>query len=211
MYPEYTRLERLADGLIHAAGVTFSIVAATVLIAVSAGEVSALEQVSLAIYGAGLIAMFLCSALYNLVQRRPLKDILRRLDHAAIFVMIAGSYTPFALGKIGGETGVWLFLAVWSIALAGMLLKLFFPHRLERFSVIIYLAQGWLIVFAIDPLLASVSYISMVLLVLGGVIYSVGIIFHLLERLPFHNAIWHGFVLVAAACHYVAIYDAALS
>lgn len=211
MYPDYTRRERLADAAIHAAGVTFSIVAAAVLIAVSAGKVSALEQVSLAVYGAGLIAMFLCSALYNLVQRRPLKDIMRRLDHAAIFVMIAGSYTPFVLGKIGGETGILLFLAVWSIALLGVLLKLFFPGRLERISVAIYLAQGWLILFALDPLLSAISGVSIVLLVLGGVIYSVGIIFHLWERLPFHNAIWHGFVLVAAVCHYAAIYDAALS
>jgi hemolysin III len=211
MFPEYTRRERMADAIVHLIGLTFSTAAVILLLAVSAGRVSGLALLSLAIYGAGLITMFACSAAYNMARRRALKELLRRFDHAAIFVMIAGSYTPFALGKMGGSTGLALFAAVWAIALFGVVVKLWFPRRLERLSIGIYLAQGWLIILAVDSLVASVSQFSLVLLVTGGIIYTLGVVFHVMERLPFHNAIWHGFVLAAAICHYAAIYAATLA
>jgi len=211
VYPEYSKRERLADGLVHCAGIVFSAAAVSLLMAAAAGKVPLLEMAGLAVYGAGLIAMFVCSAFYHMVQRGPLKDVLRSLDHAAIFVMIAGSYTPFALGKIGGQTGYLLFAAVWSIAVLGVVMKLWFPRRFESLSIGIYLLQGWLIVLALNPLSSAVSQYSLTLLVLGGVIYTLGVVFHLLQRLPFHNAIWHSFVLTAAICHYAAIYDAALA
>jgi hemolysin III len=119
--------------------------------------------------------------------------------------MIAGTYTPFSLVVIGGSWGWGLLAFVWTAALAGMALKLLCPHRFERLSILVYLLMGWSILVAIEPLLAGISRTGLVLLVTGGVLYSIGVVFHMWNRLPFQNAIWHGFVLAAAACHYAAI------
>jgi hemolysin III len=148
--------------------------------------------------------MFLASAAYNMAsaRRRPL---LRRLDHAAIFLMIAGSYTPFTTQRL---TGVWAWsmtLAVWVLALAAAAGKLFAPGLGKNFWVALYLALGWIAVIAIKPLLADVSAMALILLLAGGLVYSLGVIVYLKKDLPFRRAIWHGFVTVAAATHFVAI------
>jgi hemolysin III len=122
--------------------------------------------------------------------------------------MIAGSYTPFALIKIGGGTGLALLLAVWGIAFFGITVKLWFPRRLEKVSIALYLAQGWVVLFAMGPLIASVPERSLVLLIAGGCIYTAGVAFHLLERLPFHNVVWHMFVLGGAVTQFFSIYEA---
>jgi hemolysin III len=151
------------------------------------------------------MAMLLCSAVYNMARDGMFKRLLRRCDHAAIFVMIAGTYTPFSLEVIGGAWGRGLLIFVWTVAAAGVALKLLRPHRFERLSVVVYLMLGWCVLAALDPLLARISLWGLVLLFAGGVLYSLGVVFHLWTRLPFHNAIWHGFVLAAAGCHYAAI------
>lgn len=209
MFPEYTRIERIVDGYVHAAGVAFSLAASIVLLA-SANNSPAIDVAALAIYSLGLIAMFTCSACYNLSDRPLRKEFFRQFDHAAIYLMIAGSYTPFALIKIGGGAGMALLVAVWSIAFAGGLVKFCFPRRFEGVSLLFYLAQGWVILFALNPLMSSVSKFALWSLIAGGLIYTVGVVFHLCKQLPFHNAIWHGFVLLAASCHYAAIYEATI-
>jgi hemolysin III len=133
---------------------------------------------------------------------------LRRCDHAAIFIKIAATYTPFAVAKMGGTVGLVLLAAVWGIALAGAAAKLIAPHRVASMSTLLYLAQGWLCVLTMQPLLSALSPTAMILLLVGGVLYTVGVIFHRWERLSYHNAIWHGFVLVASACHFGAVLDA---
>jgi hemolysin III len=144
-----------------------------------------------------------------MVRSHRWRGYFRRLDHTAIFVMIAGSYTPFTLLKIGGIFGYALLFAVWGIAILGIILKLLFPpHRFERLTIALYLLQGWAIVVAFDPLLDSISARAITLLVLGGCLYTVGVVFHLWKKLKFHNTVWHGFVLVAAVCHFGAICDA---
>ncbi len=148
--------------------------------------------------------MFAASAAYNLISRRALKEVLRRVDHAAIFIMIAGSYTPFAL-TVGGGTGAALLAAVWIIAAVGIAIKLLYPRRLDKLSVLLYLAQGWLVLFALDPIVSSLSYRALMLLLAGGVVYTLGVPFHLMEWMRFHNAIWHCFVLGGAACQFAAI------
>jgi hemolysin III len=152
--------------------------------------------------------MFAASAAYNLAREPVLKARLRRLDHAAIFLMIAGSYTPFALSKIGGGAGFALLAAVWSIALFGIVVKLWAPRRGEHLSVALYLSQGWVIVFALGPLIAAVPQQSVVLLLAGGCVYTAGVVFHLLERLPYQNVLWHVFVLGGAILQYFSIYEA---
>jgi hemolysin III len=207
VFPVYTRLERIADACVHAAGVAFSIVAAAILTIGAVGAVPVVLLIGLIVYSAGLIGMFAASAAYNLASRRRLKEWLRRLDHAAIFVMIAGSYTPFAL-VVGGVAGHAMLAAVWGIAVLGVFMKLWRPRRFEKVSVALYLFQGWIVVLAFNSIVAALPRDALALLIAGGVVYTVGVVFHLMERLRFHNAIWHVFVLAGAACQFLAVQSA---
>lgn len=208
MFHEYTFGERLADGCVHVVGTVCALAAITVLLIQTAPSAPALSVASIAVYGAGLLAMLGFSAGYNMVSKPNWKRVLRRLDHSAIFVMIAGTYTPFSLIAIGGRTGVALLVGVWLIALIGVAVVTFAPKWADKISIVIYLVQGWAVLFVVDPLVDSVSTRVLVLLAAGGILYTVGVAFHLWEKLPYHNAIWHLFVLLAAACHYWAVFDA---
>ncbi len=189
--------------------VLFSIAAAAFLLIGAIGLPAAIF-IGLTVYSIGLIGMFAVSAAYNMVSHAGMKEILRCLDHAAIFVMIAGSYTPFAL-VVGGMAGHTLLAAVWAIAAAGIAIKLRFPRRFDKLSVLLYLSQGWIVLLALDPITAALSSRALTLLVAGGIVYTLGVAFHLMERLRFHNVIWHIFVLGGAACQFVAIRDAVMS
>lgn len=203
--PSYTLRERVADGCIHIIGVTASLIALTALLIIGVKSETTLWAASLTIYGVALVASFSCSAGYNLVVRPTLKEVLRRLDHAAIFLMIAGTYTPFILIKMNTPWGLGLLAAVWGMAGIGIAIKLFAPRYLEGLSTALYLVQGWAVIAAWEPLMSAMPGRVLTLLVAGGVLYTVGVVFHLWERLPYQNAIWHGFVLSAASCHFVAV------
>jgi hemolysin III len=161
--------------------------------------------VSLAIYGLALVATFSCSAGYHLIVRPKPKEVFRRLDHAAIFLMIAGTYTPFILIKVNNSWGLALLAVVWAMAAIGIAIKLLAPRFLEGLSTALYLVQGWAVLAAWQPLMSALSGVVLTLLMVGGVLYTVGVVFHLWDRLPYQNAIWHGFVLTAASCHYAAV------
>ena len=190
--------------------VLFSLAAAALLLVGAIGVLPAAIFVGLIVYSIGLVGMFAASAAYNLVSHVGVKEILRRLDHAAIFVMIAGSYTPFAL-VVGGRTGHMLLAAVWAIAAVGVAIKLRYPRRFDKLSVLLYLSQGWIVLLALDSITAALSNRALSLLVAGGVVYTVGVAFYLMERLLFHNVIWHIFVLGGAACQFAAIRDAVMN
>ena len=202
-----SRAERRADTMVHVVGVACGLVACVALAMVATPSADIAVVVSLVVYGAGLLAMLGCSALCNTAKPGPLKELWRRLDHAAIFVMIAGTYTPFAVIAIGGAWGTGLLVFVWAVAAAGVVLKLLRLERLETLSIAAYLLLGWTILVAIDHLIAAVSLPAFVLLVAGGIVYSLGIPFYRWNRLPYNRAVWHGFVLTAAACQYFAILD----
>lgn len=206
-FPTYTRAEEIADTCVHAIGVTVGTIAAITLVAVALAHLPTPAATAVVIYALGMLAVFCFSAAYNL-SRSPRRWLLRRCDHAAIFIKIAATYTPFAAVKMGGTIGFALLAAVWGIALAGAAAKLLVPQRLGRMSYVLYLAQGWTCVLTVRPLLSVLSPAAMLLLLVGGVLYTVGVVFHLSERLPYHNAIWHGFVLTASACHFAAVLDA---
>ncbi len=202
------RRERMADGLVHVLGITVSLAAAaTLAILAVAYALPARSTASPGVYGIGLVAVFCCSAAYHLSRDGKAKALLRRFDHAAIYVKIAGTYTPFALVKLGDTTGLALLGLVWSITAVGAAAKLLWPGRLVIMSYVLYLAQGWAIVTVWEPFSAVVSTRVLVLLAAGGILYTVGVIFHLWEKLRFHNAIWHALVLIASACHFAAIVD----
>ncbi|MBW8270066.1 PAQR family membrane homeostasis protein TrhA [Caldovatus aquaticus] len=199
----YSRGERAADALVHALGIAGALAACGLLAA--ARPVGLRAAVALGFYAAGLLAMLGCSALYNLAADGARKARLRRLDHAAIFAMIAGTYTPVALLAIGGAWGWGLLGAVWAGAAGGVAVKLLAPARFERASIAAYLVLGWAGVVALGPLLSALPPPDLALLVAGGLLYSLGVLVHLATRLPYHNALWHALVLAAAACHYAVI------
>lgn len=209
---DYPRRERLADAVVHVTGIVLGALACIVLLVIASHRGEGTRAVALAIYGAGLMAMLGCSAAYHLSHEPARRRLFRRFDHAAIFLMIAGTYTPFLLIAIGGRTGLVLLAFVWAVALAGAAFKGLGLRCPEWLSVSAYLALGWAIMGAPVRFYEAMSSLGLVLLALGGAIYCIGVVFHQWRRLPYHNVIWHSLVLVAAACHYVAIlHDAALA
>lgn len=200
-YP--TPAAKCADLVVHVMGLTLALVGGIVLLtlAVMGGRIS--QVVGVSIYAVGILAMLGFSTAYNFAkpQYRPL---LRRLDHAGIFLMIAGSYTPFTI-NLPGAWGWGMTAAVWSIAGLGALGKLFLTGIDRKFWVGVYLALGWLVVIALKPMIESLAWYALALLVTGGVLYSTGVIFYVNKRLKFCRAIWHGHVVAAAAAHWTAV------
>ncbi|EPX84936.1 PAQR family membrane homeostasis protein TrhA [Salipiger mucosus] len=202
---QHSLKEHIADGVLHVLGVAAAIAGVTGLIVWAALTAPGTHIWPLAIYSVGLVASFSFSAAYNLTLHAPTRAILRRFDHAAIYLLIAGTYTPMALIGIGGTAGWALTLAAWGLAGIGMVMKLGFIHRWEGFGFALYLAQGWLGVIAIWPLIQSLPLSALILIVVGGLVYTAGTIFYHVERIPFSRAIWHFHVLAGAAVHYAAV------
>ncbi|HUO89248.1 MAG TPA: hemolysin III family protein [Rhizomicrobium sp.] len=198
----YSHIEHRADAAVHVLGILFAINASLWLL----WHVTGLSvAISVFVYCLGLLAMICFSAAYNLAPHGPSKQILRRLDHAAIFIMIAATYTPFAVNRLGAPYGGIILGAIWLSASFGVAMKLLFPRRFEIASITLYLAMGWLIVTVIQPLHAAMAGVDFWLLMAGGIVYSAGVAFYVIDRIPYHKAIWHGFVLVAAVLHFSAV------
>lgn len=200
----YDRAETIADAVVHLLGIGFAIGGAVALVIVTASHGTFAQVAAVAIYLAGLLAMIGFSAAYNLWPVSPVKWWLRRLDHSAIYLLIASTYTAFMLPLTGTMPAVVLAI-VWAAALAGMALKLFWPGRLDRTSIALYLTIGWSGLITLKPVVAAFAPVTLALIAVGGVLYSVGVVFHAWRGLRFQNAIWHGFVLTAALCHYAAV------
>ena len=200
-----SRHELMADCIIHILGIAGGTIGGATLVALIAARGDWLELGALLVYAFGMTAMFCCSAAYNLARNSARRAILRRCDHAAIFVMIAGTYTPFTVLRLDGAWSWGLTIAVWAIAGTGLLVRLCRPCDLSFASVTPYLLLGWIGIIAIDPLFRSLGWEPLALIGLGGALYTIGVGFHIWDRLPFQNAIWHAFVLAAAAAHYAAV------
>lgn len=205
MLVRYTAAERVTDGVVHALGATMSLVAVALLIAATRSASDPVAPIATAVYGFGLVSMFWISAAYHLIGNPAWKERMRRFDHAAIFVMIAGTYTPFTLIALPGAAGELLFWMVWLVAIGGVTLKLTKPRRYERSAIIAYLAYGWVGCLAFGRLISTLPPSTLALLVVGGLLYTAGVAFHLCSWLRFQNAIWHLFVLAAASCHFAAV------
>jgi len=200
----YDRTESIADGAIHVVGVLLGLTGATVLIIVNFWNAEPRVAVAASIYALTLVAALTMSAIYNMWPVNPTKWRLRKYDHAAIFLLIAGTYTPFALQM--DAAGAWLLTCMWLMAAAGMFLKIFFPGRFDRLTILLYLGVGWSGAFLFDTMVNSLSPTVLWLILTGGVVYSVGVVFHIWHSLRFQNAIWHGFVLAGASIHYSAVF-----
>jgi hemolysin III len=207
----YDRAELIADGVVHGIGVFCGLVAATVLVVLTAVYATAFEIVGVSVYVAGLLAMLVLSATYNLWPVSRAKWILRRFDHSAIYVLIAATYTPVIMQVKDSIFAVVLLIGVWCMAIIGVVLKLALPGRYDRVAVGLYLAMGWSGLMLYDAVATALPAMALWFVVAGGALYSCGVIFHAWQRLRFQNAIWHGFVLLGAACHYTAVLDLVLT
>ena len=201
---DYDRAEIIADGVVHAIGVCLGLVGA-VTIVVIAVWMERIEVTPILIYVIGLITMLALSAAYNMWPVSPAKWVLRRFDHSAVYLLIAGTYTPFLVQMKNVLASVGLGVGVWLSAVIGIALKHALPGRFDRLAIVLFLLLGWSGVIAYDSLASALPSASLSLLAIGGILYSVGALFHVWRGLRFQNAIWHGFVLLAASCHYAAV------
>lgn len=205
--PGYSVAEEVANSVSHGLGMIFGIVGLVLLLnqAIEANA-DALSITSLSIYGGSMILLYLASTLYHAIPFERAKRALKTFDHCAIYLLIAGTYTPFLLISLRTPLAIGLMTVIWGIALAGIVLKIAFVYRFKRLSLATYLVMGWLALVAVYPLALSLSTGGLVLLGLGGVIYSLGVIFYVNDRLPYNHAIWHLFVLGGTVCHFLAVY-----
>jgi hemolysin III len=201
----YTRAEMWADGIVHAVALILAIAGIAILAIYVGMERNGIELSATIIYGIGLVAMLSFSLAYNMATQEQLRAILRRFDHSGIYLMIAGTYTPLLTQLHDAVTAWVLGVVVWTGAVVGIVLKFARPRRFENGSVVIYLVLSWAAVIAIKPITASLPATASTLLLVGGALYSIGVIFYLWERLLFQRAVWHGFVVSAASCHFAAI------
>ena len=203
----YDRSELIADAVVHIIGVCFGLVAATALIVLTAVYASAIDVAAVSVYVAGLLAMLVLSATYNLWPVSRAKWVLRRFDHSAIYALIAATYTPLIMELKDSYFAMALLIGVWCLAIVGIVIKLALPGRYDRLAVGLYLAMGWSGMMLYDAVVKALPSMALWFIVAGGVLYSFGVVFHAWQRLRFQNAIWHGFVLSGAVCHYTAILD----
>lgn len=204
---EPSKHEIAVDGIVHVFGIVAAVAGVAVLIVMLAVGSGVVELVTASIYGTGLVAMLGVSTAYNLARNSRYRDLLNRIDRSVIFLMIAGTYTPFTILGLSGAWEAVLLALVWTIALLGILVTFLLPRRFAGLSVAAYLMLGWVGVVAWSPFVKALDSTTLALLAVGGVLYSVGTIFLAWRSLPYQHAIWHGFVVAAAAVHYGAVVD----
>ncbi len=202
----YNKTEEILNVATHGMGFLMSVAALTILVVFASLYGNAWHIVSFSIYGASLVILYLASTAFHLVQKQKIRNWLNVFDHISIYLLIAGTYTPFLLVTLRGSWGWSFFGIVWGLAIAGIVLKLFFTGRFNLVSTIIYIALGWIILIAISPLSNALSFDGLMWLLAGGICYSVGAVFFLLNKLPFNHAIFHVLVVAGSACHFVAVF-----
>jgi len=201
-----TRREDLADALTHGAGTALSVAGLVLLVVFSVRNGDAWHVTSTAVFGATLVILYSASTLYHSVRGERAQALCQKLDHAAIFLLIAGTYTPFALVTLRGPWGWSLFGVIWGLAAAGVALKFWFAGRFRIASTLLYLGMGWLVVIALRPLVTALPRGGLAWLFAGGLCYTLGTVFYLARRMPYHHAVWHLWVLAGSACHWVAVF-----
>ena len=202
----YSRTEELLNVLTHGFGFFLSIAALSLLVVFASLKGNAWHIVSFSIYGASLVVLYFASTIFHLSRRIKLRRYLNIFDHASIYLLIAGTYTPFMLVTLRGPWGWSLFGVVWGLAIAGIILKLFFTGRYNTFSTVLYVVLGWVALIAINPLIDSLSFAGLMWLLAGGLCYTIGAVFFLLNRLSFNHAIFHVFVLGGSICHFISVF-----
>jgi hemolysin III len=203
----YTEAEELANRFTHGVGALLSIIGVIALIMMAVGQGDPNRLIASCVYGGAMVTFYCLSTAYHSVRKPYVRYVFRILDHVSIYLMIAGSYTPFAMVTLRGYGGKLLLGAVWGMGAVGAILKVFTTHRLRVVGPILYLCMGWLALVVFKPLSIALGGTGLTLLFAGGAAYTVGIVFYVWDRLPFNHAIWHVFVLAGSACHYAAIFN----
>jgi|SRR5690348_1702108 hemolysin III len=201
----YTFGEEVANGVVQSVGILLSIAGLTTLVAFAAVDGHALDVTASAVFGATLILMYTVSTIYHAVPVHVAPRVLSRLDHIAIHLLIAGTYTPFALITLGGARGWWLFGAIWALAVFGSALQFTRLRERNALKIGLYLLMGWLGLLTFAPLSARLGFGGTVLLLAGGAAYTLGVPFHLWKKLRYHNVLWHAFVLLGSVLHFFAV------
>lgn len=209
---EFSVVEEYLHSISHGIGAIFSVVGMVVLLMAAslATHVDPWKVVSLSLYGTTLVLLYTASSLYHGLPQRRWKQRFQQLDYCAIYLLIAGTYTPFLLVNMRGPTGWVLFAAVWTLAILGIVCVLRWPRRLGVLRVVVYLLMGWMIVLAAEEMAASLSSSVIVLLAAGGIVYTLRVIFYAVRAIPYNHAIWHLFVIGGSVCHYFAVYSTVL-
>lgn len=202
----YTLGEEIANSITHGIGAALSIAGLTVLVILAIMKSATWHVVGFSIYGATLVMLYLASTLYHSIQHPRAKRILQRVDHAAIYLLIAGTYTPFLIISLRGTWGWTLLAVIWGMAFLGIAYKLLFIEYFERISALGYVLMGWLCVIAGRQLILNLASETLIWLALGGVLYTAGITFLVIRKIPYRHAIWHLFVLAGSLCHYFAVF-----
>lgn len=202
----YSIKEEIANSVSHGLGVIAGVVALVLMLLKGQDHLTPIQLTGVAIYGASIIVLFLCSTLYHSVSHSGWKHKLKIADHCAIYCLIAGTYTPLMLISLQGTQSIVILTAIWSLAIGGILFKTLFIHKFKKLSLVLYLAMGWLCVTVMGDLTAAMSELGFNLLILGGLFYTLGVVFYVGKRIPFNHAIWHLFVLGGAMSHFLCIY-----
>lgn len=202
--------EEIANAITHGIGAVLSLVGLVTMVVLAALHGGVWQLIGCSIYASSLLILYVISTLYHSLTHAGAKRVFQILDHCSIFLFIAGSYTPFLLVNLHGGWGWSLFGVVWGIAVLGIIFKILYIGRDEIVSVIVYITMGWLIMVAIKPLMEHITHQGLDLLVVGGLFYTVGVVFYALEKLPYNHSVWHVYVMAGSACHYFAILYAVL-
>ena len=197
--------EELANAWTHGLGATAALAGGAVLVTLAALHGDGWQLASAIVFGIALLLLYVASTLYHAIQHPLVKGRLKVFDHCAIYLLIAGTYTPFTLIGLRGSVGWWLFAAIWTLALAGVVFKLFYTGRFKRLSTLIYIAMGWMIVVAAKPMLAALDAWTLGWLLAGGLCYTFGTVFYHRPRVRYSHAIWHMFVIGGSLCHFIAV------
>ncbi len=201
----YTKSEEIFNAVTHGIGILLSVIGLCVLVPMAAIYGDAWKVVSSAIYGTSLIVLYSASTLYHSFTNPKIKSILNMCDHISIYYLIAGTYTPFVLVNMRGVWGWVIFGIIWGSAIIGTTLKLIYGNRFRKVSTILYLCMGWIVVIAAKPLIVNTEPVGLLLLLIGGLLFSFGVIFYKWKSLPYNHGIWHLFVLAGTICHFFAV------
>lgn len=202
---QYSKGEEIANSVIHGIGALLSIIGLTVLLVLASINGSSTHFISYLIYGISLIFLYTSSTLYHALPFVKAKTLFKLLDHIGIYLLIAGTYTPFLVLHLSDKLSLWMIIFIWFFAFAGIIFKLFFTGRFKVFSTLMYIAMGWLVVFVYNPMSQSVPDESMNYLFIGGFFYTIGTVAYLMKKIKYHHAVWHTFVFFGSLFHYIAI------
>lgn len=204
---KYSIGEEIANSITHGIGALFGIAGLVILVIFSALSRNPSKVIASTVYGISLIILYIASTLYHAIQHKGAKKVFEIIDHSAIYLLIAGTYTPFTLLALKGKIGWIIFSIVWSLTIVGIVLKAFFVKKFMILSTIIYIFLGWMVVFAFKPLVSAVSHKTIILLVLGGIFYTIGTVFYILRKIRYGHMVWHLFVLAGSVLHFFAVFN----